>query len=167
MTPAPAKYERVVEAIRRGLEGEAAVDFVRQSGFAITLAGTARYLRRLGGRARVEQLIAGGKTNVEILETCLPGEDLGSLRHEPPSQQDLFGEPLPEHALPFASPAGHVYDTTKMTLTLPADVYEALRLAARAEGKAMNQVVVEVLTAALSRMPEPLPPEEEQEEGPT
>ena len=48
VTQAQKKHERIVEAVRLGLDGEAAVDFVRQSGFALTTTGIARHLRKMG-----------------------------------------------------------------------------------------------------------------------
>ena len=61
------KQERVIEAVRRSLEGDAAIAFVRRSGFALTQAGIARHLRSMGGRRRVQELLESGNTNAEAL----------------------------------------------------------------------------------------------------
>ena len=81
------KQERVIEAVRRGLEGESAVAFVRQSGFLVTPLGLVRHLRALGGRARILERIHEGKSNVEILELQFPAERpcSRSLRSHPVS----------------------------------------------------------------------------------
>ena len=78
-----AKLERVVEAVRQGLEGDAAIEFIHQSGFAMTPAGIARHLRRMGGRGRIQELIDEGLTNVKILRTCLPEADLSQIGCRP------------------------------------------------------------------------------------
>ncbi|MCC6488948.1 MAG: ribbon-helix-helix protein, CopG family [Candidatus Hydrogenedentes bacterium] len=49
-----------------------------------------------------------------------------------------------------------------MSIKVPADLYEAIRLAAKAEGKSQNELIVDVLTSALSRIPGP--PREEHED---
>jgi predicted HicB family RNase H-like nuclease len=148
-----SKQERVVEAVRRGLEGEDSVAFVCQSGYAMSIAGIARHLRALGGRGRVQELINAGKSNIEILELCFPGDDLEGLEAEPPSQGDFFHE---EDALP-EPPSSllemDMFGSRRISLKVPEDVYEALRLAARAERKSQNDLVVEILTRALSQMP--------------
>lgn len=148
------KQERVVEAVRRGLEGDAAVDFVRQSGFAMTSAGIAKHLRSMGGRGAVQTLITQGKTNLEILETCFPDDDLDDLPQEPPSQPELFVTegPLPEPD-PLRPKDRPLYETRKMVVKVPADLYDAIRLASRAEGMSQNQLIVDILTTALSREP--------------
>ena len=151
-----AKQERVIEAVRHGLEGLAAVEFIQNSGFSMTSAGIARNLRSMGGRGRVQELIKEGKTNLEIMQLCFPDADLAHLRPEPPSQQELFGE---GHAtrrstvVPFRDDP--LYETRKMSIKVPADLYEAIRLAAKAEGKSQNELIVDVLTTALSRIPGP------------
>lgn len=151
-----AKKERVIEAVRQGLEGDAAVEFIQQSGHAITPTGIARHLRRLGGRAHVQELIEAGKTNLEIIELFHPEANLEPFRNEP-SQGELFHREEaaafpPKTESPHAGDAP-LYETTKMTLRLPSDVYEAVRLAAKAENKTHNDLVIEILTAALARMP--------------
>ncbi len=157
------KQERVVEAIRQGLEGMAAVEFIQKSGFAMTPAGIARNLRRMGGRAHVQELLAEGLTNTEVLERCLPKEDFTPLHLDPPSQQDLFGEPPVATSFSAVAHDTSLYDTTRVTLVVPSDLYEALRLACRAEGKSLNRLVVEILTTAMSRMPLELPEEDSSE----
>ena len=143
------KQERIIEAVRHGLEGDAAVQFIRQSGFAMTQAGIARHLRTMGGRGRVLTLINEGKSNIEILQTCFPDDDLTDIA-EPPSQGELF---LEKGATPSPE-ALQLYETRKMTLKLPADLYEAIRLASKAEHKTQNQLVVDILTSALAKIPE-------------
>lgn len=149
-----AKQERVVEAIRQGLEGDAAVEFVHQSGYAITPMAMVRTIKSLGGRGNVQDLIQRGHSNVEILKECLPNEDLSDVKAEPPKQVELFElEEEPVAAFPVSHGVPELYATTKMTLTMPSDLYEAIRLAAKVEGKAKNQLIVDILTAYLSRVP--------------
>ncbi|MFP4499868.1 MAG: hypothetical protein ACLFTT_02610 [Candidatus Hydrogenedentota bacterium] len=149
-----AKRERVIEAVRHGLEGDAALAFIHESGFALTQAGIARHLRAMGGRGRIQELIAAGKSNREILGAFYPEEDLAFLPEPEPTQGDLFAgdetEP-PPHPLPFQNDSQ--FETTKLTVRLPNYVYNALRIAARAEEKPQNQLLVEILTAALGNMP--------------
>ncbi len=148
------KQERVVEAVRRGLEGEAAVAFVRQSGFLVTPLGLVRHLRTLGGRARILELVHEGKTNVEILEMQFPTERLTRLHVPPQEQADLFGSVDLSHEpvrLPDLQPGD--FDTTRLTLRVPNDLYHALGIAARVEGVNRNQLIVDILTSALSRTP--------------
>jgi len=148
------KQERVIEAVRRGLEGEAAVAFVRQSGFLVTPMGLVRHLRTLGGRARIVELIHEGKSNVEILELQFPSERLARIQPAPQEQADLFGgvdlshEPV---SLPNLLPGD--FETTRLTLRVPNDLYHALGIAARVEGVNRNQLIVDILTSALSRTP--------------
>ncbi len=149
-----AKQERIVEAVRLGLEGMAAVEFIQKSGFSMTSAGIARHLKRMGGRGRILSLIESGKGNGDILEFVLPEENFEDIRLEPPNQQDLFGEPPEDHILPFDEGAAPLYDMTKLTIAIPSDLHEALRLAARAEGKTQNQLISEILISVLSRMPD-------------
>lgn len=158
-----AKQERIVEAVRHGLEGMAAVEFIQNSGFAMTTAGIARNLRAMGGRGRVQELINEGKTNLEIMQLCFPEADLSHLRPEPPSQQELFGGASVSRrstVVPFRDDP--LYETRKMSIKVPADLYEAIRLAAKAEGKSQNELIVDVLTSALSRVPGP--PQEDQKD---
>jgi len=148
------KQERVIEAVRRGLEGDAAADFIRQSGYAMTVAGIARHLRSMGGRGTVQEMIDSGKTNIEIMEVCFPDADLRELRKEPPSQPELFAsEPLSRASGTAEFHAAPLYETRKMSIKAPADLYEAIRLAAKAEGVSQNQLIVDILTAALARTP--------------
>ncbi len=151
-----AKQERIIEAVRHGLEGMAAVEFIQNSGFAMTTAGIARNLRAMGGRGRVQELVNDGKTNIEIMQLCFPEEDLSHLHPEPPSQQELFegaASTRRSTVVPFRDDP--LYETRKMSIKVPADLYEAIRLAAKAEGKSQNELIVDVLTSALSRIPGP------------
>lgn len=145
-----AKQERVIEAVRQGLEGDAAVEFIHQSGFAMTTAGIARHLRSMGGRAHVQDLIHQGLSNIEILAKCFPEDSPEGFPPEQPSQGELFEDA--HDPLPF-SIEGPLYDTRKLSIRVPSDLYEAIRLAARGEGKSQNELIVEILTSALSRMP--------------
>ena len=45
------------------------------------------------------------------------------------------------------------YGSRKMTIEIPEDSYEALRIAARIEGKSRNDLIAEILRTALSRIP--------------
>lgn len=149
-----AKQERIIEAVRHGLEGLAAVEFIQQSGYAMTPAGIAKHLRSMGGRGHILELIRAGKTNFEILQGCFPDDDLSHLRATPPAQADLFGQH--GHTAPvrtFALHPENVYEMRKMAIKVPADLYEAIRLASKAEGKSQNDLIVDVLTSALSRVP--------------
>lgn len=157
-----AKQERVIEAVRRGLEGTTAVEFIHQSGYALTAAGIARHLRKMGGRGRIQELINDGKTNLEILKICFPKEDPVNLEFLAARQEELFvdlSSHQAESQLDF--PDVPVYDTARVSLRLPADLYEAIRLAARAEGKSQNQLIIELLTKALSSLPTHPPCERE------
>jgi len=151
-----AKQERVIEAVRQGLEGDAAVEFVCQSGYAMTSSAIARNLRIMGGRAKILDQIAEGKSNWEILQTCFPDDAMLRFPPQPPTQIDLFGDHRSRETL--AGPPGEMplYETTKMSVTVPVDLYEALRIAAKAENKTRNEIVVEILTSALSQMPKPM-----------
>lgn len=149
-----AKQERVIEAVRHGLEGEAAVEFVRESGYAMTMPGIARHLRAMGGRGRIQELIDAGYSNVDILEQVFPEEDFSHLRSAPPMQAELFEDKLiPGEIEGEDFSDSPLYDTRKMAIKVPADLFEAIRLAAKAEHKSQNQLIVEILTAALSQMP--------------
>lgn len=156
------KQERIIEAVRSGLEGPAAVEFVRQSGYAMNQQGIARNLKKMGGRKRVEDLIAAGHSNIEVLQLCIPDVEADELpKPDEPSQGDLFGAaPGPVRSTHLDPDHSPLYEMTRITLKVPADLYEAIRLAARAEEKSQNQLIVDILTSALSRMPEP-PWEEE------
>jgi hypothetical protein len=160
-----AKQERIIEAVRQDLEGDAAVEFVRNSGFAMTSAGIARHLHKMGGRGNIVELIAQGKTNAEILEVCFPDEDMSELHVVPPSQAELFraAEAAPA---PTVSPQDALFETRKMSIKVPADLYEAIRFAAKAEHISQNDLIVGILTSALSRMPRPEGEHTDQEESP-
>jgi len=149
-----AKQECVIEAVRHGLEGDAALDFIHRSGYAMTPGGIARHLRNMGGRRRIQELIAQGLTNAEILQACFPEDNLSDVVETPPTQGELFGEEAQEaHAHLLQPEGGAVYETEKMILKLPAYVHEAVRLAARAEGVTQNQLIIDILIRALSQMP--------------
>jgi hypothetical protein len=164
-TKSLAKQERVVESIRRGLSGGAAVAFIHESGYAITDAGIARYLQSMGGVGRVKALIDEGKSNIEILEICFPAAPTAELKSAPPPRRKAGP---PGSVTPLVRPNDvPLYETAKMTLHLPADLYEAIRLAARGEGKTQNQLIVDLLTSALSRLPYGIPnPAEESDASP-
>lgn len=152
VSQAQKKHERIVEAVRLGLEGEAAVDFVRQSGYAMTVTGIARHLRKMGGRGQIVALISEGKSNWEILQTCYPEERFENLTVLPPSQGELFTETprVPHNLLPFQE----LFESTKITINLPNDLLEAIRLAAKAEKTTQSQLIIDILTSAMSRVPE-------------
>ena len=154
VTQAHQKQERVIEAVRLGLEGEEAVDFIRQSGFAVTTAGIARHLRKLGGRGHIVELIKAGRDNWDILQTSYPEEPLGHIAQLPPSQCDLFSENPPAPKVP-ESLLHHkdLFESTKITLKLPNDLLEALRIAAKVEKTTQSQLIIDILTTALSQVP--------------
>lgn len=157
-----AKQERVIEAVRRGLDGEAALGFIRESGYAMTASGIARHLRGMGGRGKLQGLVDAGLSNADILLQCFPDADLSALPQEPPSQGELFGfDRNSVRLVDLDTPDSPVYDTTKISLRLPNDLCEAIRLAARAEGMTQSQLITEILTTALSRAPEAFPRESE------
>lgn len=150
------KQERIIEAVRHGLEGDAAVEFVHNSGYAMTVAGIARHLRSMGGRGSLQEAINEGASNYEILSRIFPEEELGDLSPPEPDQQELF-----EGGTGAAASGGkhHVagedpFEFTKLTLKVPTELYEAIKMAAQAEGKSRNDLIIEILEATLSRMPE-------------
>jgi hypothetical protein len=147
------KQERVIEAVRNGLEGDSAAEFVRTSGYAMSVAGIARHLRGMGGRARVLDLLAEGKTNRESLDLLVPGGPEDDVDLPPPSQGELFrAEEFPVVELPETRlPAG--FESTKITLKIPNELYEAIGLAAKAEDKSRAQLIIDILTTALANMP--------------
>lgn len=160
-----AKQERVIEAVRQGLEGERAVEFIHHGGYAMTVTGIARHLRSMGGRGRIQELIDGGKTNLEILQTCFPEENLGDIHPLVLRQGELFVDVASQKDEDLLDSAdAPLYETAKVSVRLPADLYEAIRLAARAERKSQNQLIVELLTKALSCLPGNLPWEQESQE---
>ena len=146
-----AKRERVVEAVRRGIEGEAALEFIRQSGYAMSISGIAKHLRSMGGRGAVQELINNSKSNIEILEQCFPNEDLKELQQDKPNQGELFSHEIFEVAEADDLPNMPVFETTRMSIRIPTDLYTAIRLAARAEKKSQNQLIVDILTTTLSK----------------
>lgn len=146
------KQERIIEAVRLGLEGPAAVEFLHQAGYATTPAGIAKHLRAMGGRGRIQSLIDEGRDNVAILAVCFPDAllDPAAFPSAEPDQAEMFSD------MGFATAGGGEddgFDSVKMTLRLPADLHEAVKLAARAERKKQNDLIVEILTAYLSRRP--------------
>lgn len=157
------KQERVIEAVRQDLEGDAAVEFVRNSGYAMSSAGIARHLRSMGGRGAVKAMIEEGKSNVDIMEICFPEAELDELPQEPPTQAELFVAEPPPHELAADEKRATLYETRKMAVKVPADLYDAIRLAAKAEGVSQNQLIVDILTTALSQ----IPPNDHEFEGET
>jgi len=145
------KQERIIEAVRLGLEGDAAVEFLCHSGHAMTSPAIARNLRLLGGRKAIEDLIGQGMSNADVLQLACPEDTRYPIPHQPPTQRELF-QPVQE---PAVADDDHMplYETTKLTIRLPRDLYEAIRIAAKAENKPQNQLIIDILTAALSRMP--------------
>jgi hypothetical protein len=141
---AHAKRVQVIEAVRQGLEGDAAVEFIQNSGYAMTQAGIARHLRGLGGRGRVQELIDEGQSDQEIVQALSKEVTESEGESPPPEQHEL--DLLAEHP---------IYDTVKMTLTVPSDLHEALKLAAKAERTPLNTLIVDILVAQMSRGPDP------------
>lgn len=148
------KRERIIEAVRKGLSGDAIVDFVHQSGHALSMTGFERHLAKMGGLDQVKTYVDSGLSNVEILTTCFPELVLEDLEKvivsvtpfrsiSPALRHGAARAELPEFA------------TTKMTITVPTELYEALRAAAQAEVTSQNQLIVDLLTAELSRMSAP------------
>ena len=162
-----AKQERVIEAVRHGLEGEATVDFVRQSGFAITRAGIARHLSALGGIVKVQEAIAAGQSNLDILQAAYPETSLDELKSQTPDQGELFiNSSAPQNPTPYTPIQRQAFETRKLTLTIPSDLHETLKLAAKGEGKTRNDLITEILTQALAHMPRQSNPEELEIEDP-
>lgn len=155
-----AKQERVIEAVRRNLEGDAAVEFVCKSGYSMTPAGILRHLRRLGGRQNIRNLIDAGKTNIEIMQTLFPEDSaVSQWQQTPPTQAELFAEPPKSVVLPLPPDDMPLYETIKLTLRIPTDLYEAIRVAAKAENKPQSQLIIDILQSVLAKIP--FPPEEE------
>lgn len=149
------KRERVIEAVRRCLEGDAAVEFIRNSGYAMNVAGIARHLRNLGGRGRIQELLDAGKSNEEILLACAPAPSSKGSKREPILQGELFtGKSRKFGKLPDKD--SPLYNMTKLSVRIPSELYEALRAAAHSQGKSQNQIVVDTLTQSLSRVPAPI-----------
>ena len=149
-----AKRERVIEAVRHGLEGDAALEFIHNSGFAMSTPGIAKHLRSMGGRANVQALITEGLNNHDILEKCFPESDLTELPEVEPTQGDLFDpDEAPSAGAYLALHQDEQFETTKLSLRIPRELYTALRIASRVEGKPQNQLIVDILTSALGRMP--------------
>ncbi len=145
------KQERIIEVVRLGLEGDAAVEFLCSSGYAMTSPAIARNLRMLGGRQAIHSLISQGLSNSEVLQKISPGDAAYPVPHQPPTQRELF-QPLSETPI-GADDDLPLYETTKLTIKIPRDLYEAIRVASKAENKPQNQLIVDILTTALSRMP--------------
>lgn len=148
-----AKQERVIEAVRNALEGDAAVEHILQGGYAMTVAGIARHLRKLGGRGRVQELLDEGHSNEEVLAACLSETESKSTKADGRPQGELFTE---RRGVFGKSPDRHspLYATTKLTVRIPSELSEAIRAAAQGEGKSQNQLIVDLLTSALSREPQ-------------
>lgn len=162
-----AKQERIIEALRRNLEGDGAVAFIRESGYAMTKRGLARHLGILGGRESVLQWIELGYSNEQILQKCRPDDAELQARDVPPSQPALFTESEeeapPSNTIPLERKRRNDFEHTKLTLNLPNELYIALKLAACGENKTRTELVVEILSHALSRMPGLLEEEQVQE----
>lgn len=162
-----AKQERVIEALRRELEGEAAVVFIRESGFAMTKRGLARHLGMLGGRETVLQWLQLGYSNEQVLQKCRPEDAALQARHIPPTQPALFEAaaetPTSNTIIPLDRQQKGDFEHTKLTLNLPNELYIALKLAAYGENKTRTELVIEILSHALSRMPGLLEEEQVQE----
>ncbi len=151
--PIRVKQERIIEAVRRGLEGDRAVEFVCRSGYAMNTTAIARHLRAMGGRGRIQSLIELGKSNLEILQECFPAEEIQKLPLLKPAQGELFAEKLTPAPAPNLADNLLLYETARLTLRVPADLYEALQIAAHAENKTQNQLIIDILSTALSQLP--------------
>ena len=146
-----AKLERVVEAVRQGFEGDDALEFMHRCGYSVTSAGIARHLRGLGGRGNVQTLIGEGLANELVLERCVAdkkAKDRGSQSELFSKRSGLFSGP-PRHDVPL-------YSTTKLSIRIPSELYEAIRVAAKGEGKSQNQLVIDILASSLSQLPGPV-----------
>ena len=147
------KLDRILETVRRQLEGDDAVAFVHESGHRITPQGMVRFFRSVGGRSAVAKRIQEGMSNVEILYDVFPSFAGKRPPLAAPVQQDLVdlsGEPL------YAAGYGDEdFESTRLTIRLPNDVYRALGMAAKMEGVPRNQLIVDLLTGALGRMSPP------------
>lgn len=150
---ARAKQERIIEAVRMGLEGDAALDFVREGGYALTPNGMVRYLRQMGGRGEIAAHIKAGKSNLDILQELYPEEEVHLSLLQRPSQGVLFEETSTPSPSPFLHASPQPFESTKMTVYFPNELYEALRLYAHAQGKSRNDAVIELIRASLSRLP--------------
>lgn len=143
------KLWAIVEAVRQGKSGGDAVVFLHEHGCPMSSPSIAKMLRGLGGRGEVERQIAEGRTNDEIANRpAFDGESKTAVQHE------LFGRAQSEARRTREELS--LYPTTKMTLTIPSDLFEAITLAARGERKSKNKLVVDLLTSALSRIPNPI-----------
>lgn len=148
------KQERCIEAVREGLEGDGAVAFIHDCGFAMTESAMTRHLQTLGGRDAVSKCIDENMTNVEILSLHFSGEDFSELNQALSQQGDLFVKDAKSGGtIPFSRDSTEEFETTKITLSIPSDLYQALRMASKAEGKNKTQLIVEILTMAMSRLP--------------
>jgi hypothetical protein len=158
------KQERCIEAIRQRLVGDAAVAFVHDCGFAMTESAFQRHVHALGGRDKIVSLFGENKTNIDILSLHFPKEDFSLLASERLHQGDLFvADAKAAGTVPFAKSNAEEFETTKLTLNLPSDLHQALRMASKAEGKNKTQLIVEILTAAMSQLPEQLEDEDKGE----
>ena len=148
------KRERIIEAVRKGLRGEAIIDFVHESGYALSETGFERHLTKMGGLGQLKTYFDSGLSNLEILSTCFPELGLEDL-------EKIVSSVTPLHSIAPALRRGAAhaeppeFATTKLTITVPSELYEAIRAAAQAEVTSQNQLIVDLLTTALSRKPEP------------
>lgn len=147
---AEAKRDRVVEAMRRGFEGDAAVEFVQQSGFAVSVAGLARHLRTLGGRDRVLKLVQQGLSNEEIMERSISQNETRRRKAVPRKLGEAKTSSNRSEERRIVDDA--LFPTKRLSLNVPTELYEAIRLAARTEGKTQSQLISELLISGLSRM---------------
>lgn len=146
------RQERVLECVRLQLEGDAALAFLRQHGLRVSEPVLGRLIRSLGGREHLLEQMQAGLPDAEILAQCTALDD-DTNQDGPDRQAELFSMqdfPTLERGV-FPSMTG--LETTKMTLRVPTDLYEAIGFAARAEGTTRTQLVIDLLTHALSRMP--------------
>ena len=148
------KREKVIETVRRELEGDAALEFIRQSGYAMSISGITRHLRSMGGRGDIQKLINDSKSNVEILEQCFPNENLDEFKQDIPDQGELFSADSFQKTDLIDAANIPIFETTKISVRMPADLFTAIRLAAKAEKKSQNQLIIDLLTSALSEMPD-------------
>lgn len=146
------RQERVLDCVRQQLDGAAALAFLRQHGLRVSEPVLDRLVRSLGGHDRLLEQMEAGLSNAEILAQCAALED-DTNKDGPDRQSELFSMqdfPTLERGV-FPGLTG--LETTKMTLRVPTDLYEALGFAARGEGTTRTQLVIDLLTHALSRMP--------------
>ena len=148
------KQERCIEAVRQRLENEDALAFIHECGFAMTESEMLRHRQSFGGREVILLRIGENKSNVKILSSHFQKEDFSDRNIEVSHQDDLFAKnPTATGTIPFAKDSTEEFETTKITLGIPSDLYQALRMASKAEGKNKTQLIVEILAVAMSRLP--------------